>query len=76
MTDSITRKAPFGPGGNEVSTRYASVDQALASLKKRDVPEESTPDAGAKPKGYFTALAEDHAAGRTTTGLPVRPTHS
>ena len=73
MTDSITRKAPFGPGGNEVSTRYLGVDQALASLKKRDTPEDPTPDTGAKPKGYFTALAEDHAAGRTTTGLPVRP---
>lgn len=73
MTDDATRRTPIAPSRNEVSTRYLGVDQALASLKKRDTPEDPAPDTGAKPKGYFTALAEDHAAGRTITGLPVRP---
>ena len=75
MTDNATQRDPITPDRNEVSTRYLGVDQALAFLKKRDAVEETAPDAGAKPKGYFTALAVDHAAGRTTTGLPVRPSH-
>ena len=73
MTDNATQRDPITPDRNEVSTRYLGVDQALASLKKRDAVEETAPDTGAKPKGYFMALAEDHAAGRTITGLPLRP---
>lgn len=75
MTDANARQSATTPIRNEASSRYHGVDRALASLKKRDTPEEPTPDLGAKPPGHYTALAADHVAGRTTTGLPVRPTH-